>query len=255
MKKLLVLAAIGCLLPLMASAGTIEYVGSSTVGKFIADASKVYTDAKFKLNTGPESSGGEQCVARGNCALGGVARNVRQNFLDEGVKATLIGKDAISVIVHKDNPVKELSSVQLKDIFTGKIKNWKNVGGPDLAIQAITVRKRSATRKVFRKVILGRLEYRGTKVVTPDSRMIPTVIRHKGVIGQISMAFIKGNKKVKALYVDGQEPSVNNADYPITRPLHLVTKGAPKGEIKAFIAWALSAEGQKVVKNRFVGVN
>jgi phosphate transport system substrate-binding protein len=255
MKKFFVLLAIGCLLPVTASAGTIEYAGSSTVGKFIADASTVYTGATFKLNTSLESAGGEQCAARGKCALGGVARKVKQRFLEEGVKATLIGKDAISVIVHKDNPVKKLTRAQLKDIFTGKIKNWKIVGGPDLAIQAIIVKEGSSTREIFRKVILAGSQYRGTKVVTPDARIVSLVARHRGVIGQISMAFIKDNKKVKAIYVDGQEPSVNNANYPITRPLHLVTKGEPRGEIKAFIDWALSAEGQKVVRNRFLGVN
>jgi phosphate transport system substrate-binding protein len=194
----------------------------------------------FKLNTSLESTGGEQCAASGNCALGGVARNVRQRFLDEGVKATLIGKDAISVIVHTDNPIKELSIAQLKAIFTGNIKNWKAVGGPDMPIQTAIVKKGSATRKVFRKVVLDGTQYRGVKIVTPDDRIVTSVARYKGVIGQISLAFIKGNKKVKAIYVDGQEPSVNNADYPITRPLHLVTKGEPKGEIKAFIDWALS---------------
>jgi len=254
MKKCLVLISVFCMLPLVVSAGTIKYVGSSTVGKFITDASKVYTASKFELNTIPESSGGEQCAARNRCSLGGVAREINQRFLDMGVKTTLIGKDAISVIVHKDNPVKNLSRSQLKAIFTGKLKNWKEIGGSDLVIKAIIVKKGSATRKVFKNLILGQDEYKGTEVITPDAKIVSSVVRGKGTIGQISMAFIKGNNKIKPLFVDDQEPSVNNSDYPITRPLHLVTKGFPQGEVKAFIDWAISPAGQAVVKNRFVEV-
>ncbi len=255
MKKWLIFISIICLLPIVSSAETIQYVGSSTVGKFITDASKVYTASRFTLNTVPESSGGEQCAARARCSLGGVARDVQQKFLDMGVKATLIGKDAIAVIVHKDNPVKSLSLPQLKAIFTGKLTNWKEVGGPDLSIKAVIVKKGSATRKVFRKVTLGQDEYKGTKVVTPDAKIVSTVALEKGTIGQISMAFIKENKKVIPLFVDDQEPSVDNPDYPITRPLYLVTRGLPKGEVKAFIDWTLSPAGQAVVKKRFVGIN
>jgi phosphate transport system substrate-binding protein len=255
MKNWLTLVVIICMVPLVTSAGTIKYVGSSTVGKFITDASKVYVSAKFELNTIPESSGGEQCAARDNCSLGGVAREVKPKFLNMGVKATLIGKDAISVIVHKDNPVKKVSSSQLKAIFTGKLKNWQEIGGLDLPIKAIIVKRGSATRKVFRKIILGQDEYKGTKVVTPDAKIVSTVALEEGTIGQISMAFIKGNGKIKPLFVDDQEPSVNNTDYPITRPLNLVTKGFPQGEVKAFIDWTLSPAGQTIVKNRFVGIN
>lgn len=254
MKKWLILVVSIGMFPLVTTAETIKYVGSSTVGKFITDASRVYVAAKFELNTIPESSGGEQCAARNSCSLGGVAREVRRKFLDMGVKATLIGKDAISVIVHKDNPVKKVSSSQLKAIFTGKLKNWQEIGGPDLPIKAIIVKKGSATRKVFRKAILDRDEYEGVKVVTPDAKIVSTVALDKGTIGQISMAFIKGNDKVKPLFVDDQEPSVNNPDYPITRPLNLVTKGFPQGAVKAFIDWTLSPAGQTVVKNRFVGI-
>jgi len=97
-----------------AQAATIKYVGSSTVGKFITDASQVYVKAKLKLDTRPESSGGESCATRGKCDIGGVARELKDSAVSKGVHATLIGKDAIGVIVHKDNPVQNLSSEQLK---------------------------------------------------------------------------------------------------------------------------------------------
>lgn len=255
MRKILIVLAAAVLAPAMAYAGTISYVGSSTVGKFVTDASKVYANADFKLNTKPESSGGEQCAARKSCDMGGVARGVNGKFLDQGVVTTLVGKDAIAAVVNADNPVSGLSAEQLKGIFTGKIKNWSEVGGTDLAIKAFIVKKGSATRKVFRKVILGEADYAGTKVVTPDAKIVTSVARDKGAIGQISFAFLSGKKGVKPLDVDGQKATVENASYPITRPLNIVTNGAPSGDVAAFLDWALSPEGQKVVKQRFVGVN
>ena len=241
--------------PAVVHAGTISYVGSSTVGKFVTDASKVYTKSEFKLNTKPESSGGEQCAARKSCDMGGVARGVNGKFLDKGVVVTLVGKDAIAAVVNADNPVAGLSAEQLKGIFTGQIKNWSEVGGPDLAIKPYIVKKGSATRKVFRKVIMGDSDYAGAKVVTPDAKIVTTVAREKGAIGQISFAFLSGKKGVKPLDVDGQQATVENSSYPITRPLNLVTNGKPSGDVAAFIDWTLSAEGQQVIKQRFVGVN
>lgn len=243
------------LAPMMVQAGTIDYVGSSTVGKFISDAAKVYKASDFKLNTKPESSGGEQCAARSSCDMGGVARGVNSKFVAKGVVTTLVGKDAIAAIVHKDNPVTGLTADQLKGIFTGKIKNWSEVDGPDPAIKAHIVKKGSATRKVFRKVILGDSDYAGAKVVTPDAKIVTAVARDKGAIGQISFAFLSGKSKVKPLDVDGHKATVENASYPITRPLNIVTKGAPSGDVAAFLDWALSADGQKIVKQRVVGVN
>ena len=253
--KIGLLLVLAMLVPTIAHAGTINYAGSSTVGKFVTDAATVYEDAQFKLNTKPESSGGEQCAARNSCDMGGVARVVNAKFLDQGVVATLVGKDAIAAIVNADNPVAGLTTEQLKAIFTGKITNWSALGGPDLKIEPYIVKKGSATRKVFREIILGDADYAGAEVVTPDAKIVTTVARNTGAIGQISFAFLIGQSGVKALDVDGQQASVENASYPITRPLHIVTNGAPSGDVAAFLDWALSPTGQKVLKQRFVGVN
>jgi len=80
------------------------------------------------------------------------------------------------------------------------------------------------------------------------------VIHERGAIGQISFAFLKGIRRINVVSVDGQEANVNNPDYPITRPLNLVTHGEPTGEIKEFLEWTLSPEGQEVVRQRFVGI-
>ena len=237
-------------------AGEIRYIGSSTVGQYMKEAAKVYTKSTFAINTKPESSGGEDAAAAGRTDIGGVARDVKQQILDKGVKKFLIGKDAIGILVHPDNPVSELSFEQLAGIFSGKITNWRDVGGLDQEIDIYIVNPRSATRKVFKKFILGDTEYGGARIKTirPDPRIIDEVANNPAGIGQLSFSFL-GGARIKLIKPNGEEPSVNNSHYPITRNLHIVTKGEPKGEVKAFIDWTLSAEGQRIVKKYFVGLS
>lgn len=241
--------------PTIINAETIYYEGSSTVGKFISDANEVYQAAQFKINTIPESAGGEQCAWRRRCDMGGVARAVNPKYLKRGVVATLIGKDAIAVIVNQKNPLNELSKAQLKAIFTGKTTNWSQLGWQDATIQPLIVKKTSATRHVFANAILEGEDYQGVDVVTPDAKIIAEVYRNPYAIGQLSFAFIQNKSGIKPLVIEGETASVDNPDYPITRPLHIATYGPPRGAIKIFLDWALSAEGQKIVKQRFVGVS
>ena len=247
-----IIASLGVVIA--ASRGEISYVGSSTVGLFVREAAKVYTKIKFSINTELESAGGERAGLTGKADIGGVARDLIPFSISEGAVPTLIGMDAIAAIVNEKNPLKDLTKEQLKGIFTGKIRNWKKVGGRDSPIRVFIVDRRSATRGVFKKAVLGGEDYRGAEVVSPDARIVDIIAAHPNAIGQIGFAFFKGkNMKVRALSIDGQEASVDNPKYPVTRPLYLVTKGQPKGEVKDFIDWARSPEGQEVVKKTFIG--
>ncbi|MGB0696654.1 MAG: substrate-binding domain-containing protein [Rhodospirillaceae bacterium] len=237
-----------------ASANDLSYVGSSTVGKFITDAKDAYSGAGLKLDTRPESSGGESCPLRDACDFGGVARDVKPEFLERGVEATLIGQDAIAAIVNAGNPVKELSKEQIAGIFTGKITDWSEVGGSAGPIKPMIVKQGSATRNVFQSKLLDGADYAGAEVVTPDAKIVAQVARDPAAIGQISLAFIQGNDAVVALTIDGQAAEMSNTSYFVTRPLYLTTKGAPSGAAKDFIDWAVSAEGQAVVQKRFIGI-
>jgi len=237
------------------SAGTIHYEGSSTIGKFIADADKIYPHSTFKINDDPESLGGEQCASLGTCDLGGVARNVTPDAIENGVKTNKIGQDAITVLVNIRNPVRSLTKQQLKAIFTGKINNWRELGGDDLVIKPFIVKSASATRHVFQEKIMDGEAYIGATVVSPDRKILARVIHDRGAIGQLSLAFLKGVKRIGLVSIDGENATFDNPHYPISRPLYLVTPGEPNSEIKAFIDWALSEEGQSVVRKRFVGLN
>jgi len=256
MKKISCCLAILCAVyGSFSQADNLRYEGSSTVGKFITDAQSHYAKSGISIKTQSESSGGEKCVAFGNCDIGGVARQVNETYLNKGVKATLIGKDAIAAIVHPDNPVQSLSAAQLKAVFQGEVSNWSELGGQDIPVKVFIVKKGSATRKVFANVIMDGAAYgKQAKVVTPDAKIVRTVAREVGAIGQISFAFLGADAKVKPLDVGDQAATVENPDYPITRPLYLATKGEPAGSAKSFIDWALTKEGQTILKQRFVGI-
>ena len=237
----------------------IKYIGSSTVGVFVKEAAKVYKAAVFNINTKPESRGGEIAAAHAMTDIGGVAREVKSEILERGVKKFLIGKDAIGVWVNADNRVTALSTEALIGIFTGKITNWKDVGGSDMAITVYIVNPQSATRKVFQEKVLDGRKYEGERIRTirPDPAILDRLGEDKGGIGQLSFALAVAHpseNRVRRIKIDGQPASVENSDYPITRPLYLVTKGEPTGASKAFIEWAISPEGQAIVKKFFVGI-
>jgi phosphate transport system substrate-binding protein len=185
--------------------------------------------------------------------MGGVARDVKQRYLDAGLVPTLVGRDAIAVLVNEANPISELSKQQLKDIFSGKVSNWSELGGADMPIQTYVVKAASATRHVFASTILDGEEYDKVKTVTPDAKIASLVAKQAGAIGQLSFAFIQDKTGIKAISIEGQEATVHNSNYPITRPLYIVTKGEPNSKVKAFLDWTLSEQGQAVIKQRFVG--
>ncbi|MFK5986293.1 MAG: phosphate ABC transporter substrate-binding protein [Pseudomonadota bacterium] len=235
------------------SADNINFEGSSTIGKFITDAAKLYTASTIEINTDTESLGGLRCANRGSCELGGVASNITAAD-QKNIASFLIGHDAIAIVVNKRNKLDNLTRQQIKDLFSGKIRNWSELGGNNWPVSVYTVQDSSATRHVFKNKIMPNSDYAGTTVVAPDRRIISKVVHDWGGIGQISFAFLHNQKGIKALAIDGQSGSVNNPNYPITRPLYLVTHGQPIAKVKKFINWTLSAQGQQVINKKFVGI-
>lgn len=150
-----------------------------------------------------------------------------------------ISRDSIVIIVHKDNAVASLTKAQVKDLNTGKITNWKEVGGPDLAVKVISSHAGSATRSVVQKQMMDGAEYAaGFAEIRTTKEEINEVGKEKGGIGAVSEAFYAANK--------GQAKTVKGPE--IVRPLGFVTVGEPKPQVKKLIDYFLSAEGKKNMK-------
>jgi phosphate transport system substrate-binding protein len=147
-----------------------------------------------------------------------------------------LAKDTVVVIVNKDNPVPSLTKAQLKDLNTGKVKNWKEVGGPDLPVRVVTSHAGSATRAVFQKEMMDGAEYiAGVAEIRTTKEEITEVGKEKGGIGAVSEAFFAANP--------GKVRLVKSPE--MTRPLALITVGEPKPEVKKMIDYFRSAEGKK----------
>jgi len=224
---------------------TLLYIGSSTVANFLREAEPIYGRARFALDTIPESVGGEIAIQERHVELAGIATHPSPQTLDLGVQATLVGTDTLAVVVNVKNPVTRLTLAQLKGIFTGAIRNWKEVGGPDLSIQPFIVGKESATHRVFRSLVLGGADYMSCEVVRPDQNLPMTIEAEPGGIGMISHSFLCSGGEVRVLAVEGESPLPSNVRYPIARPLYLLWwPGNPT--VTDFIAWASTEAAAKV---------
>lgn len=148
-------------------------------------------------------------------------------------------RDTIVPIVHKDNPVSALTWAQLKDLHTGKVTNWKDVGGPDLPVRVVTSHAGSATKAVFQSMVMAKEAYvAGAVEVSSTRQEIDEVSKYKGAIGAVSEGFLQQNPgSAKAVATDA-----------ISRPLALITVGAPTADVQKVIDFFRSAEGQKTLQ-------
>ena len=162
-------------------------------------------------------------------------------------------KDGITIFLNESNPVGELSIKQLGDMFSGKIRNWKAVGGPDAEIKLYGRENSSGTYVFFQeKVVKG--DYAPSCQTLPGTAaVVNAVSKDKYGIGYGGAAYASGVKHCK-VKKDDKSPAYNataesiaKGDYPITRYLYMYMRNRPTGETKAYIDWILSADGQKVV--------
>ena len=173
-----------------------------------------------------------------------------------------VALDALSVIVNPANSVSKLTIDQLSDIFTGKITNWKQIGGPDSKIVLLSRDRNSGSHVFFLEHVLRRGNEKGPEEYVQSTLMIPSseaiaiqVATDKASIGYVGLGYVDA-KKHKAIEVaktaDGPfvSPSVKNAinhTYPISRPLYWYTNGQPKDGVKDLLDFVMSADGQKIV--------
>lgn len=202
-----------------------------------------------------------------------IAQSSRKMKIDEKLKFTEAGKkivekviayDALAVIVNPSNKVSQLTREQLEGIFTGKITNWKQVGGDDLKIIVYSRETSSGTYEFFKEHVLNKKNYAANALLMPATgAIVQSVSQTKGAIGYIGLAYIeKTTKAIKVSFDKGKNyvaPSVDNAknkSYPITRPLFYYYQANIEGRVKPFINYISSAEGQNIVlKEGYVPTN
>lgn len=235
----------------------IQIAGSTSVQPVAEKLAKKFeeTHPNVRINVqGGGSSLGISSVSQGITQIGTSSRELTQKE-KSGLNEYVIGKEGIVIGVNNENNITDLKKGQIKDIFSGKIKNWKDVGGPDLEIHVITRESGSGTRSAFENLIMGK----GTKIkqdaiVQSSTESVKQAIRQDpGAIGFVSLA--RMSKDVKALKIEGNIPSekaVFDGTYSLQTPFIFIVKGEPKGVLKEFIDFTLSPEGQAIVKGEKV---
>lgn len=174
----------------------------------------------------------------------------------QNIQEVIIAYDALAVIIHPDNPVNKLTRKQLEDIFRGKIKNWKQVGGKDQKIVVYTRETSSGTYEFFKESVLKNKNYMsGTLSMPATGAVIQSVSQTKGAIGYVGLAYVSPKIKTLAISYDNKNyslPSVSNAFrklYPIVRPLYYYYNKQNEKTISPFIQYLLSDEGQSIIKD------
>ena len=176
---------------------------------------------------------------------------------------TIIAWDALAVVVNPSNKVSKLTREQLEGIFTGKITNWKEVGGSDMKIVVYSRETSSGTYEFFKESVLLNKNYMSSVLSMPATgAIIQSVSQTPGAIGYVGLAYINSNVKALSVSYEGDnyvEPSYENAknkSYPIVRPLMFYYVKNDEQKVKPLIDYVLSAEGQNIVKEvGYIDVN
>lgn len=164
--------------------------------------------------------------------------------------AILVAKDAITVYLHPQNQVESLTLEQLKKMYKGEITNWAMAGGPDNPVLLINRMATSGTFLYFKEHVLGGDEYSENSQMFPTTKeVVEAVAKNKNAIGYGGIAYMANVKYCQINDIAPFSSTGANDDYPLTRYLYLYLVDTPRGEIKRFVDWILSPEGQEIVKN------
>lgn len=247
----------------------ISFSGSIPVGDGIlrAGAVKVFeekTKIRFRSLETPGTGIGLQALIGGKVNLAGSARPLKPEEKKEKLLGHTIGYEAVAIYLHKNNPVKNLSREELKGIFTGKIRNWMEVGGNNAPIAPlISTAQNRAIVAMFEELVMNNAPYgAGYGNITQPSEKIDRLSRDENSIcaESLGLQWTLGadvRSRIKVISVNKVEPidkNIRSGAYPITTPLLLVTKGLPTGDVKKFIDFMFSREGQAIVDVNFIPV-
>lgn len=240
--------------------GSLKLSGSTTVLPLAQEVAERFMDEHPDVNVsvqGGGSSVGISNVSEGVVDIGMSSRTLKKEEEDLGLREHRIALDVIAVIAHKDIPVEDLSAEQVRGIFTGKITNWKQVGGPDLPIQVVVRDKASGTREMFDEKALKKEEPKAGAIECNSNGLVrQTVAGTPSAIGYISLGYVDNSvKKLKYGGVEANQVNAEAGKYPLSRYLYLFTKGEPGELAKAFIDYFLSPKIQReVVAKEYIPV-
>ena len=216
-----------------------------------------HPEVRISLSGGGSGNGIRALIDK-TANIANSSRAIRQSEIEQAeangvnVHETVVAVDCLAVIVHPSNTVPNLTFEQLKQIYTGEVTNWREVGGPDSAIAVVQRDSSSGTFGTWQEMVVDR---GGEARVTPRAQtvassgaVLSTVAGNRFAIGYDGLGYV--DETVRAVSVEGVTPSIETAmdgSYPLSRNLYMYTDNEPAGMIKAFIDYMLSPDGQRIV--------
>ncbi|MFA5143575.1 MAG: phosphate ABC transporter substrate-binding protein [Candidatus Omnitrophota bacterium] len=249
---------------------SIQVKGSDTMVNLGQAWAERYMEANpgdFVAVTGGGSGTGLSSLISGTCDVAMSSRNIKEKEValankkginPNEIKAAL---DGLAVVVNPKNPIGKLTVAQLADIFTGRVKNWKDLGGNNGTIVLLSREVNSGTHVYFKEHVLRKNDPNSKEEFAPTALMLSSsqaiadeVAGNPDAIGYYGMGYVSAKQKPVWIAGDGrpeyEAPTIENVisgKYPISRPLFIYTNGQPRGLVKKFVDFCLSKEGQEIV--------
>jgi len=277
MRKWFVLSLAGLLVATLTLAGcggnAIKIIGSNTVTPLTAVWAEEFVKMHPKVNiavSGPGSGAGVAALINGTADICQASREIKLSEIDQAKAKGVdpyeiqVATDALSVVVHPSNPVSELTIAQISSIYTNRITNWKEVGGSDAPIVALSRDTNSGTHVFFKEYVVQMrglptedksLEYGSQVLFLPSTQGgVLEVAKNPNAIFYPGLGYVTDEVKPLAIKKTADDPAVLpsmetalDGTYPIVRLLLYYTNGEPEGTIKDFLDYCLSPEGQQKV--------
>jgi phosphate transport system substrate-binding protein len=235
--------------------------GSTTVGPIAKAFAEYYMGKHPDVTITVSESGsgnGAKSLINEACDVATMSRPMKKSEKEAAKKAGVMpvehiaAMDGIAMVVHESNPLKDLTIEQIRQIYTGQIRNWKELGGPDAPIVAISRDTNSGTYETFESMVMNKEKMTGkTEYVGSNGAIRQRVMSTTGAIGYVGLAFREGVKTLKVNNIEATPETVLAKTYPIARPLYMYTNGRPGPEtpLHDFINLSNTAEGKKIIED------
>jgi len=231
----------------------LNVVGSTSVlpfaEKLAQSYGEIYPDRRTVEVQGGGSTQGVVNALNGLADIGTSSRDLKPDEQDQ-LKAIIIARDGLAVIVNNENPLTGLTTDQIRDLFSGRITNWKDVGGFNRPVTLISREEGSGTRESFSHLVMNKQRISPHALFQPSNGVVRQLVSNDPrAIGYISLGLVSPD--VKALNIDGVEPTADNVvsgTYKLSRPFLFLTRGAPSPDAQQFIDFVLSTEGQTILQ-------
>lgn len=210
--------------------GKITINGSTSMEKLSNSIAEVFMQRYPKVMVIPQftgSSAGIEAVLNGTSDIGNSSRALKQSEIEKGIVENIVALDGIAVIVDAKNPVSDLTLEQVRDIYEGKIRNWKELGGKDMGIVVIGREAGSGTRSAFEEIIDAENKCDYSQEIESTGAVVGKVEATEGAIGYVSLDVLHSST-AKPVKINGFEPNaenIKNGTYAISRPFVMATKG------------------------------